>query len=344
MAWIPGEELIIRLWETLVEKGIGSLLKPGQIKREGRALLEVRKEELLVLAQAKKDAESILAGHKQIDSKFRLTQVTEDTINPDSSKVNNPNVLYIVDKVEAKKNYKAIMSEINVNKAIIFAEEAIINDKEEAPSDKCTDQSIDDDWLNMWQENAGNISSEDLQQLWGKILAGEIKSPGRYSLRTLQFIRCLSKNEAEKISQLAAYNIEGCIFKDIPINAKEKTFDYFLHMQDLGIIQGADSIGLSTAYSSSVTNKYIKTLTYKEKVIIITNNDAAKILTLPALPLTSLGKELLSLCEFQSNETYIQEVMRNILRQGFKVELSNQWVLVDSGKSIQYFNAREIKL
>jgi hypothetical protein len=53
MEW-PGERLIIRLWETLAEKGIGSLLKPWQIKREGIAHIEVRRAELLALAQAER--------------------------------------------------------------------------------------------------------------------------------------------------------------------------------------------------------------------------------------------------------------------------------------------------
>jgi len=48
---IPGEKLIINLWETIADKGIGSLLKPWQIRREGRANLDVKREEMLALAQ-----------------------------------------------------------------------------------------------------------------------------------------------------------------------------------------------------------------------------------------------------------------------------------------------------
>jgi len=35
----------------------------------------------------------------------------------------------------------------------------------------------------------GNISNEDLQQLWGKVLANEIAKPKACSLRTLDMIR-----------------------------------------------------------------------------------------------------------------------------------------------------------
>lgn len=56
MGW-PGEQLVIRLWDTLSEKGVGSLLRPWQMKREGMAQIEIRRAELLALAQAEKDAE-----------------------------------------------------------------------------------------------------------------------------------------------------------------------------------------------------------------------------------------------------------------------------------------------
>ncbi|MEW6673943.1 MAG: hypothetical protein AB1427_19795 [Thermodesulfobacteriota bacterium] len=56
MEW-PGEQLLIKMWETHSEKGIGSLLRPWQIKREGFAHIELRRAELIALAQAEKDAE-----------------------------------------------------------------------------------------------------------------------------------------------------------------------------------------------------------------------------------------------------------------------------------------------
>ena len=54
-----GEQLLIKMWETLIKEGIGSLASPWQIKRQGRAHAEVRKEELLLLAQAEVDAQAI---------------------------------------------------------------------------------------------------------------------------------------------------------------------------------------------------------------------------------------------------------------------------------------------
>lgn len=58
----PGEKLLLKLWETLAEKGVGSLLKPWHEKRVSRARNEIRREEILILAQAEKEAEAIKAG------------------------------------------------------------------------------------------------------------------------------------------------------------------------------------------------------------------------------------------------------------------------------------------
>ena len=59
---MPGETLIAKLWETLVDKGIGNLLKPLQIRREGKAYIDVKRDEILILAQANRDAEAIRRG------------------------------------------------------------------------------------------------------------------------------------------------------------------------------------------------------------------------------------------------------------------------------------------
>ncbi len=48
----PGEKLVIKLWETVAERGIGGLFRPWQMRREGRVSIELKREELLVIAQA----------------------------------------------------------------------------------------------------------------------------------------------------------------------------------------------------------------------------------------------------------------------------------------------------
>lgn len=104
MQW-PGEQLIIRLWETLSEKGVGSLLIPWQIKREGLANLEVRRAELLALAQTEKDAEEIRAGQKRLEDFSPDLKFATNALTPlqDSTRVEPTIDLHSVIEVAARQ-------------------------------------------------------------------------------------------------------------------------------------------------------------------------------------------------------------------------------------------------
>ena len=46
--------------------------------------------------------------------------------------------------------------------------------------------TINDDWLNTFETEARQISTEEMQAYFGKVLAGEITKPGSYSRRTVK--------------------------------------------------------------------------------------------------------------------------------------------------------------
>ena len=53
MSITPGEELLIKIWETL-EKGVTGLIRPWQGKRVGKALNDVKADEIKKLLTQKK--------------------------------------------------------------------------------------------------------------------------------------------------------------------------------------------------------------------------------------------------------------------------------------------------
>ena len=65
------------------------------------------------------------------------------------------------------------------------------------------------DWLMRFFDAVGNISNEDLQQLWGRVLASEIARPKACSLRTLDMIRNMSPEEAKFFSFLCQYVMQS---------------------------------------------------------------------------------------------------------------------------------------
>lgn len=197
---IPGEKLVIKMWDSLVDKGIGGVLQPWQERRVGECRLDFRQREILKIAEAEKLADDIRKGRIQ----FSNPQL-ENFIENRQGRIEP--VLSLEDVITSTiKNDmgEALRKEANVAKSILIAEDLLADD--DTP---VNEQNIDDDWLFNWREYAGRVSSEDLQQLWGKILAGEIKQPGSYSYRTLDFLKTLSKSDAEIIANAAQFVIDG---------------------------------------------------------------------------------------------------------------------------------------
>ncbi|MEY4705328.1 MAG: hypothetical protein RL042_1533 [Nitrospirota bacterium] len=134
---LPGEKLIVKLWETLTEKGIGSLLSPWQIKREGRARNEVRREELLTIAQVELEVADIRAGRKRFDLPGSVRLISGTTVGPATAHVD------AADRAEPTLNFQAVAKlalsynaadavreEINTSKAVVCAEDILSNDSQ----------------------------------------------------------------------------------------------------------------------------------------------------------------------------------------------------------------------
>jgi hypothetical protein len=67
------------------------------------------------------------------------------------------------------------------------------------------DEEVEADWVTYFFDLSADISNEEMQELWGKILGDEIAKPGRFSRRTLSLVRVLSVNEARAFNRLRSY-------------------------------------------------------------------------------------------------------------------------------------------
>lgn len=61
------------------------------------------------------------------------------------------------------------------------------------------EEPVDPDWSARFFDYIKNCSDDEVKNLWAQILAGEIQRPGRFSLRTLDVLRNISKDDAEII-------------------------------------------------------------------------------------------------------------------------------------------------
>lgn len=91
------------------------------------------------------------------------------------------------------------------------AVEAIEDYRGSEPRDRgeSGEELFDADWLNSYWQAAEQVSSRDMQSLWGRVLARQASGEYKYQLRTLDFLRTLSRSEAEEISRLAGFVIRA---------------------------------------------------------------------------------------------------------------------------------------
>jgi hypothetical protein len=211
---------------------------------------------------------------------------------------------------------------VNVSKAVLAAEDALVGDAEPV-----SDRPLDDDWLYRWRDYAAGVAGEEMLQLWGRVLAGEVKHTGAYGLRTLDFLRSMSKFEAEVIERAAQFVIDRMIWSDEGFQIhKEHGVSYrdLLLLQDLGLVSGVEGM-LRRTWAVPVTGDDVRfALRAGNRALSVGGREQS--LTLHVLSVSNLGSEVFKLCRTPVNERFMRRLGGKFKEAGFEVALGDvQW-------------------
>lgn len=242
---------------------------------------------------------------KDIDIEYerkRLQEITQFlSQNPDVAEFSQAGTIIKreVMSPQIKREMERMASDalrLNVRKMIqeqINLEKIALNALEENSADTRPNRPIDDDWLNVFQENAKNCSKENAQKRWGKILAGELKHPGAFSLRTLTLLRGLSQDEAFAFELLCRYAIDREFFSYRYLSDKNIiAVGDLLELNSIGVVDLR--FGLSKIVKSA--NKTMSLSSSVAGKIIMFESDNALDFSLAEIgTFTKCGKELASL-------------------------------------------------
>src|SRR5258708_5040845 len=83
--------------------------------------------------------------------------------------------------------------------------ESIISKALPEVSEQAKPEQIEDDWIANFFDKCRLISDDEMQKLWGKILAGEANSPRKCSKRTVNLLASLDKMDALLFSKLCSF-------------------------------------------------------------------------------------------------------------------------------------------
>jgi hypothetical protein len=189
---------------------------------------------------------------------------------------------------------------------------------------------IGDDWLNLFARIAEDKSSEELQHLFGKILSGEIRRPGSYSLRTLQILATISKEDAELVSRLLSYALDK---KIIPFGQGIGPSDLErLLLEELGLAGHPSHIGgMALTFTVQAQDKLVVLATHLS--ILIVNKTSYQLqASLPGQALTTSAAELYRIAnppptDFEFMRAIAKMVFGD-LRGRYQADVDNGLILV----------------
>ncbi len=293
----------------VVSKAIGTVYEPRQIVRKAKA--EAKSESIKTIEKAKTQA--IIDG--DIEKAQYLDRVNERLI------------------IKETKRQKNIEEVVTVAGTILQTEE------------KVSEKPIDQDWTTRFFDIIQDVSDDEMQILWGQILAGEIKQPKSYSLRTLEILRNMTKEEAEIFQKVAQFALlQGGAFLFSSNDVLEElgiSYSYIAKLIEIGLLQPGDFV--TKNYSSNKTSDSKFGIKYGDLIIIIKQKVNAPKISFPVRLLTTSGTELVKLIKIIPNVDYIKKLASTIKRDDVKVSYA-KIIRISNNGDINYNSLEMVEL
>jgi Protein of unknown function (DUF2806) len=114
------------------------------------------------------------------------------------------------------------------------------------PPEQISAEQVSEDWTSRFFEECQDISDEQMQQIWARILAGEVARPGSFAPKTLSVVRDLTKSDADLFVEVCKFVwvIPGAgyvpfIFKiDAPLLQRAGIgFAQLTHLTSIGLVE-----------------------------------------------------------------------------------------------------------
>jgi Protein of unknown function (DUF2806) len=181
----------------------------------------------------------------------------------------------------------------------------------ETPPPEGFQEEPTDDFLNLFGARAAHASSDELQDLFARILAGEIRKPGSFSLQTIQLVSVIDRRLATALKTARAW-----IFWDaIPQITSESVLKPGTVglLQDMNLLRG----DLQRSFAATEMGNVIAMLGNKAVVLYGT-----KTINVPIWALSESGREIMSLIPYIEDENYLAALPKGLFTASFPADFS----------------------
>ncbi len=196
-------------------------------------------------------------------------------------------------------------------------EELLSSTEENVPAD------FNIDWYTRFYESASGISDEEMQRLWAKLLAGEIRRPGSFSLRTIETLKNLSASEAKAFSAIsnAVYtNVDNEMFYYPHVSIVYRAdSNCLVDMLDAGLL-GPKETYSCISYNDSENLVFFD---YNNNGLLIIDDRKKRIPSYDRYLLTISGQELLTVVDRDQSAVIanLTDIASDLHRKGFHCQI-----------------------
>lgn len=162
------------------------------------------------------------------------------------------------------------------------------------------------DWMNAFERHAENASSESMREVWGRVLAGEIRKPNSISLATLNFFSLMDQPLAKAIEEVFPWIIFGDGL--LPAATTKVNLKSLLMVRDSGLVFTLDTDVTKTATVQPASPARINVgsdylLCFVKETTSIPIN---------IISLTRIAQEIASVIPFQTDPEAVRHVVEQL--------------------------------
>lgn len=335
------DDYLDKLWQTVFGKGAKGLASPSDLRRHNLDRRAVRARELREIARVQRELQSIHEGKLRIDRNGKLAESGDDAwaeavrLNPVIISAGQDDPVEVLDTARLLKHagrahaMRAVRRDMAIRHIAILAEEECRN----LPLEHVSSVAVDGDWMVRWRDGAQDAVSVQLKRYWARLLAGEVLRPSTYSVRTMEFMRTISRRDLEMMNICSRFSFDQFIYRSPGTYFSEDLhIPMFEQLEELGLLRGVYGRPESFTLQSTTADGFRSILPLGKKAIFIEGSDASDDHRVPVYRLTRFGREVFSLSPADADMAYLMSVANELKKRGFQVRLGD-WVS-ESGQGL----------
>lgn len=205
-------------------------------------------------------------------------------------------------------------------------------------------EPVDSDWVSRFFNSVENIGNEEIQKIWGRMLAGEIKSPNTYSFRTMEILKNMTTKEIELFQKLASIciSINNDYFISSNVEILEKfglTFSDLILLEECGLLS-VQELSINPVITENKAN-ILSQGRYQSSMYL--KKAERKKLTYNVFRLSKSACQLVEILSIEKNNEYFFEIIRELIRlnQDINIEV---YETIPVGKNAIRFKPVDIKI